>query len=62
MIPVAVILDLLVKYGPDVAIAAQKLLTTENPTQADWDALFDKAKKSFESYMAVPVPMGPPGG
>lgn len=51
--PLAItILDLLVRYGPDVAQAAQRMVTSgKQPTQADWDALFDKTRKPYDQFV-----------
>ena len=46
------ILDLLVRYGPDVAQAAQRMVSSgKQPTQADWDALFDKTRKPYDQFI-----------
>lgn len=43
----------LIKYGPDVAQTIQRMLASgAPPTQADWDALFAKTRKSYDSYIA----------
>lgn len=52
MPPAILILELLVKYGPSVAQAAQRIVTLKDPTQADWDALFERAAKSYDAYVA----------
>lgn len=51
--PLAItILDLMVRYGPDVAQAAQRMVSSgKQPTQADWDALFDKARKPYDQFI-----------
>lgn len=47
------VLELLAKYGPAVAQNAQRILSAgKEPTQADWDALFSKAQKSYDAYIA----------
>lgn len=46
---IVLIVQVLIKYGPDAAAAIQKLFQTAAPTQADWDELFSKVK-SFEDY------------
>lgn len=47
------ILELLAKYGPDVAENAQRILSSgKEPTQSDWDALFQRAQKSYDQYIA----------
>lgn len=49
---VITILDLLVRYGPDVAQAAQRMFTSGNePTQADWDALFERTRKPYDQFI-----------
>lgn len=52
MPPAIVILELLVKYGPAVAQAAQRIVTLKDPTQADWDALFERAQKPYDQFIA----------
>lgn len=49
MIPasVIVILEILVKYGPEVAAKAKELLSGKEPTDADWNALFEKAQEPW---------------
>lgn len=43
----------LVKYGPDVAQAIQRIFATgKEPTQADWDGLFAKARKPYDQFIA----------
>lgn len=46
-----VILQILAQYGPAVAEAAQRIATSKDPTQADWDALFVKARKGYDDYI-----------
>lgn len=47
------ILQLLVQYGPAVAQAAQRILSSgTEPTQAEWDAIFARAEKSASQYRA----------
>ncbi len=47
-----IVLQLLAQYGPAVAQMAQRLMSSKTePTQADWDALFDKAQKPYDSYI-----------
>ncbi len=52
--PLAItILELLVRYGPDVAQAAQRMFASgKEPTQADWDDLFDRTRKPYDSYIS----------
>jgi hypothetical protein len=54
MSPLALLLiQVLLKYGPDVAKAAHDILTKNDPTKADWDALFEKAlSKTYDEYVA----------
>ncbi len=40
--------QLLIQFGPTVAAGFQKLFTTANPTQDDWDKLFAMAQKPWE--------------
>ena len=51
MTTAALILQLLLQYGPAVAKEAQALLSNTAPTQADWDALFTLASKPYSSYV-----------
>jgi hypothetical protein len=44
-----IILELLLQYGPDVAAAARTILQTKDPTEDQWKALFDAARKSFDA-------------
>lgn len=47
------VISALVKYGPDVAQAIHRMLSSRTPpTQAEWDALFAKADKSYDTYIA----------
>lgn len=46
------IAGLLVKYGPDVAEAFQRMVASgRNPTQEDWEEVFSKARKSYQDYI-----------
>jgi hypothetical protein len=46
------ILELLLRYGPAVAESAQRMLSTgKEPTQAEWDALWAKAQKPYDTYI-----------
>jgi len=46
------IIELLLRYGPAVAEAAQRMLSTgKDPTQAEWDALWAKAQKTYDTYI-----------
>lgn len=51
--PLAItILELLACYGPDVAQAAQRMISSgKEPTQADWDALFDRTRKPYDQFI-----------
>lgn len=51
--PLAItILELLARYGPDVAQAAQRMCSSgKEPTQADWDALFDRTRKPYDQFI-----------
>ena len=47
-----VIIQLLATYGPDVAQAAQRIISrVTDPTQEEWDALFERARKSYDDYI-----------
>lgn len=57
---VELIIWALLKYGPNMAIAIQKLFTVESPTDAQWKALWDLAlNPTYEDYVRPPVT--PPG-
>jgi hypothetical protein len=46
------ILELLLRYGPAVAESAQRMMSTgKDPTQAEWDALWAKAQKPYDTYI-----------
>lgn len=51
--PIAItILELLLRYGPDVAQAAQRMFASgKEPTQADWDALFERTRKPYDQFI-----------
>ena len=50
---IVIILQLLVKYGPEVAKWAQKLFTKgAMPTDADWAEIEKILEKTGESYFA----------
>jgi len=44
------ILQILLKYGPEIAAKAKSLLAKTTVTDADWDDLFLLVNKSGESY------------
>lgn len=53
---VAIILQLLLKYGPDVAQWASKLMQKKSlPTDAEWAEIDAILKKTGESYFAPRV-------
>ena len=46
------IIELLLRYGPTVAESVQRMLSTgKDPTQAEWDALWAKAQKPYDTYI-----------
>lgn len=45
-----IILFALLKYGPGFAREVRGMLQNDNPTDADWEALFVLAEKSYEDY------------
>jgi len=46
------IIELLLRYGPAVAESAQRMLSTgKDPTQSEWDALWAKAQKPYDTYI-----------
>lgn len=47
-----IILVALVKYGPALAKAIVDILSKDQVTKEDWDALFEKAQsKSYDDYV-----------
>jgi hypothetical protein len=52
---IMLVVELLLRYGPGMARAVQQLFTKTNPTQADWDAVFALAEKSYDDYI-MPKP------
>jgi hypothetical protein len=55
----AIIIQALLTYGPDVAKAIQAIFANNNPTQADWDNLFNLAEKPHQ-WTFVTAPVVPP--
>jgi hypothetical protein len=52
MTTAVLVLELLLRYGPSVAQAAQRMLSNgDEKEQADWDALFAKAQKPYDAYI-----------
>lgn len=52
-ITIGLILQILIKYGPDVAEAAKAILTKATPpTEEEWMMLFTKAReKTYDDYV-----------
>jgi hypothetical protein len=51
---VLIVLQALLQYGPAAALAIKNLLAVQEPTQADWDAVFATAtQKSYDDYIAA---------
>lgn len=46
------IAEALIKYGPALAKALIAIFKKDNPTEADWNALFAVAEKSYDDYVA----------
>lgn len=51
---IALLVQVLLRYGPDVASALSKLLHSAGPTDADWQALFLLAAKPYTVYAPLP--------
>ena len=45
------ILELLLRYGPAVAEAAQQIISKNDPTPDDWQKLFAIASKPYDKYI-----------
>lgn len=56
---ITLVVQALIKYGPDVARAVKELFDKDNPTAADWERVFLTASKSYEEL--VPATRIPPG-
>ena len=51
---IQLIIAALLQYGPAAALAIKALLETENPTQAQWDAVFEAAtQKRYDDYITA---------
>jgi hypothetical protein len=48
---IMLIVELMLRYGPSLARAVQQIFQKQNPTQADWDAVFALADKSYDDYI-----------
>ena len=48
---IMLIVELMLRYGPGLARAVQQIFQKQNPTQADWDAVFALAEKSYDDYI-----------
>jgi hypothetical protein len=48
---ITLIVELMLRYGPSLARAVQQIFQKQNPTQADWDAVFALADKSYDDYI-----------
>ena len=55
---VILVLQSLIKYGPDLAREIVALFSVENPTQEQWNKIFDLADKSYEDYVAPTTSIG----
>lgn len=53
---IILILEYGLKYGPAAYMAARKILSKKEPTEADWKELDDILMKTGESYFAPKVP------
>jgi hypothetical protein len=48
------IIAALLQYGPEAAILIKQILEVDDPTQAQWDALFLVAtQKKYDDYIAA---------
>lgn len=55
------ILQILLRYGPDAAKLAQQILSKPEPTQADWDGIFSLAERAYQyTFPITPVTAPPP--
>ncbi len=53
---IVLILQYGLKYGPEVITTVRKLLTKNEPTEADWAELDTILKKTGESYFTKVTP------
>lgn len=48
------IITALIQYGPSAALAIKAILSKTEPTQADWDAVFNLAtQQKYDDYIAA---------
>jgi hypothetical protein len=40
------------RYGPAAAAALKEIFTTKDPTEAQWQALWDKSQTPYEAFVA----------
>ena len=53
------IVTALLTYGPDFARAIRNILSVDNPTTEQWEALFAKAEKTYAQLVpASRIPAG----
>jgi hypothetical protein len=52
----ALIIQVLLKYGPSVAQAITEILHKQDPTLEDWNKVFALSRKTYDDYVAVPPP------
>ena len=45
------IVQSLIKYGPEVARAIAAIFQKSDPTPAEWEAVFKLAEKSYDDYV-----------
>lgn len=48
---VVILLQVLLKYGLPAFVQAKELLSKENVSAADWDALLARINKPYEDYI-----------
>lgn len=51
-----------IRYGPDAAKALKEIFATPAPTDAQWQALWDKSQTPYDSYIAGTVTKTVTGG
>jgi hypothetical protein len=48
---ITLIIQAMLRFGPAVARELVALFSKKEITQADWDSIFAKAEKPYDSYM-----------
>lgn len=52
---VAIVAELLLKYGPGVAMGIVELFHAKEPTLEDWRKVFALAEQPYEEYLKGPT-------